>query len=73
MVHGEVTRGAKIIFYLKEEQSEFPEERRLKDLVCFLSGFIGFSIELHVEESKEKVVTDLGENQDDNRGGRYGG
>jgi molecular chaperone HtpG len=33
MVHGEVKRGTKIICYLKEDQSEFLEERRLKDLV----------------------------------------
>merc|ERR1712061_178134 len=33
MVHGEVKRGTKVICYLKEDQSEFLEERRLKDLV----------------------------------------
>jgi len=32
-VHGEVKRGTKVICYLKEDQSEFLEERRLKDLV----------------------------------------
>merc|ERR1712062_449482 len=30
MVHGEVKRGTKVICYLKEDQSEFLEERRLK-------------------------------------------
>ena len=29
MFRGEVKRGTKIIFYLKEDQSEFSEERRL--------------------------------------------
>ena len=33
LVHGEIKRGTKIICYLKEDQSEFLEERRLKDLV----------------------------------------
>ena len=28
MVHGEVKRGSKVICYLKEDQSEFLEERR---------------------------------------------
>merc|ERR1711899_613527 len=42
LVHGEIKRGTKIICYLKEEQSEF----------------IGFPIELYVEKSKEKEVTD---------------
>merc|ERR1712187_657307 len=38
--------------------SEFLEERRLKDLVKKHSEFIGFPIELYVEKSKEKEVTD---------------
>ena len=58
MVHGEVKRGTKIIGYLKEDQSEFLEERRLKDLVKKHSEFIGFPIELYVEKSKEKEVID---------------
>merc|ERR1712007_119554 len=57
-VHGEVKRGTKVICYLKEDQSEFLEERRLKDLVKKHSEFIGFPIELYVEKSKEKAVTD---------------
>ena len=60
MVHGEVKRGAKIIFYLKAEQFVFSEERRLKNLVKILLEFIGFPLELHVEKSKEKEVTDSG-------------
>merc|ERR1712038_1005813 len=54
-VHGEVKRGTKVICYLKEDQSEFLEERRLKDLVKKHSEFIGFPIELYVEKSKEKT------------------
>merc|ERR1711937_488479 len=60
-VHGEVKRGTKVICYLKEDQSEFLEERRLKDLVKKHSEFIGFPIELYVEKSKEKEVTDEAE------------
>ena len=52
LVHGEIKRGTKIICYLKEDQSEFLEERRLKDLVKKHSEFIGFPIELYVEKSK---------------------
>merc|ERR1711981_1027514 len=58
MVHGEVKRGTKVICYLKEDQSEFLEERRLKDLVKKHSEFIGFPIELFVEKSNEKEVTE---------------
>merc|ERR1712187_825105 len=45
LVHGEVKRGTKVICYLKEDQSEFLEERRLKDLVKKHSEFIGFPTE----------------------------
>merc|ERR1712037_362857 len=65
MVHGEVKRGTKVICYLKEDQSEFLEERRLKDLVKKHSEFIGFPIELYVEKSKEKEVTDSEEEKEE--------
>merc|ERR1719305_581098 len=58
MMHGDIKRGTKIILSLKEDQSEFLEERRLKDLVKKHSEFIGFPIELYVEKSSEKEVTD---------------
>ena len=54
-------------FYLKADQFEFSEERRLKDLVKVLPEFIGFPLELHVEESIEKAVTYLGENEEDKK------
>merc|ERR1711948_182067 len=64
LVHGEIKRGTKVICYLKEDQSEFLEERRLKDLVKKHSEFIGFPIELYVEKSKEKEVTDSEEDEE---------
>merc|ERR1711871_1151861 len=51
-------RGTAICLHMKEDQSEFLEERRLKDLVKKHSEFIGFPIELYVEKSNEKEVTD---------------
>jgi len=51
-----MSRGTKIILYLKEDQQEFLEERRLKDLVKKHSEFIGFPIELYVEKTTEKDV-----------------
>merc|ERR1711862_387208 len=67
MVHGEAKRGTKIICYLKEDQSEFLEERRLKDLVKKHSEFIGLPIELYVEKSKEKEVTDSEEEEEEKK------
>jgi len=56
--YGEVKRGSKIILHLKEDQAEYLEERRLKDLIKKHSEFIGFPIELYCEKSTEKEVTD---------------
>jgi len=53
-----MTRGTKIILSLKDDMSEYLEERRLKDLVKKHSEFIGFPISLLVEKSTEKEVTD---------------
>merc|ERR1711971_946368 len=60
-------RGTKVICYLKEDQSEFLEERRLKDLVKKHSEFIGFPIELYVEKSKEKEVTDSEDDEEEKK------
>lgn len=43
---------------------EFLEERRLKDLVKKHSEFISFPIELSVEKSTEKEVTDSDDEAD---------
>jgi len=56
--YGEIKRGTKIICQLKEDQTEFLEERRLKDLVKKHSEFIGFPISLYVEKTTEKEVSD---------------
>jgi molecular chaperone HtpG len=66
-VHGEVKRGTKIICFLKEDQTEFLEERRLKDLVKKHSEFIGFPIELYVEKSNEKEVTDSEDEEEEKK------
>ena len=53
-----IPRGTKIVLQLKEDQQEFLEERRLKDLCKKHSEFIGFPIELMVEKTTDKEVTD---------------
>jgi len=59
-----ITRGTKIILKLKDDMQEFLEERRLKDLVKKHSEFISFPIELQVEKSKEREVTDSDDDED---------
>jgi len=57
-IYGDLKRGTKIVCHLKEDMTEFLEERRLKDLVKKHSEFIGFPIELYKETTEEKDVTD---------------
>ena len=56
-----ITRGTKITLHMKEDQTEFVEERRLKDLIKKHSEFIGFPIKLLMEKSTEKEVTESDE------------
>merc|ERR1711991_387171 len=51
-------RGTKLVCHLKEDMSEYLEERRLKDLVKKHSEFIGYPIELYTEKTKEEEVSD---------------
>merc|ERR1712166_1448116 len=63
-----LSRGTKIVLHMKEDMSEYLEERRLKDLVKKHSEFISFPISLQVEKSEDKEVTDSddeGEKKDD--------
>jgi molecular chaperone HtpG len=54
----QLTRGTKIILHLKSDNLEFLEERRLKDLIKKHSEFISFPIELLIEKTTEKEVSD---------------
>jgi molecular chaperone HtpG len=53
-----MNRGTRIILHLKEDMSEYLEEKRVKDLVKKHSEFIGFPIKLYTEKTTEKEVTD---------------
>jgi len=59
-----ISRGTKIVLLLKEDMSEYLEERRLKDLIKKHSEFISFPIELMCEKSTDKEVTDSDEEEE---------
>ena len=60
-------RGTKITCYLKEDQLEYLEERRLKDLVKKHSEFINYPISLWTEKTVDKEVDDDDDDDDDEK------
>lgn len=57
--HGEpLGRGTKIILHIKEDQSEFLEENKIKEIVKKHSQFIGYPIKLVVEKEREKELSE---------------
>nr|ADG03469.1 heat shock protein 90 [Bemisia tabaci] len=57
--HGEpLGRGTKIIMHMKEDMTEFLEERKIKDIVKKHSQFIGYPIKLLVEKERDKELSE---------------
>jgi len=54
----EVKRGSKIVLYMKEDQSEFIEEKKVKEVVKKHSQFIGYPIKMLCQKEREKEVSD---------------
>merc|ERR1711972_1057194 len=53
-----IGRGTKIVLSLKSDNLEFAEEKKIKDLIKKHSEFISFPIELNVEKTTEKEISD---------------
>ncbi|XP_046412737.1 heat shock protein 83-like [Neodiprion fabricii] len=66
-------RGTKIVLHIKEDQAEYLEESKIKEIVKKHSQFIGYPIKLVVEKERDKELSEDeedepakdGENEDD--------
>merc|ERR1711872_402244 len=51
-------RGTKIVLHLKEDQADYVEEKKVKDVIKKHSQFIGYPIKLLAEKERDKEVSD---------------
>merc|ERR1719245_1591748 len=65
----DLKRGTEIILHMREDATDFVDEKKIKDLIKKHSEFIGFPISLYVtkEEEKEVEVSDDEEEEEEDK------
>jgi len=53
-----IGRGTRIVLHIKEDQAEYLEDKRVKEIVKKHSQFIGYPIKLFVEKERDKEIDD---------------
>jgi molecular chaperone HtpG len=65
-VNEDIGRGAWIKLHMREDMTEYLEEKKLKEVIKKHSQFIGYPLELQVEKEREKEVEKEDENEEEN-------
>merc|ERR1719290_894574 len=60
-----IGRGTKIVLHLKEDMTDYMEEKTVKDIVKKHSQFIGYPIKLLVEKERDKEISDDEDEEED--------
>ena len=64
----QLDRGTRIVIHLKEDQTDYLDEKKIKDTVKKHSQFIGYPIKLMVEKEKDVEISDDEEEEEKKEG-----
>lgn len=53
-----IGRGTKVILTMKEDQAEYVDEKKIKEVIKKHSQFIGYPIHLQVQKTRDKEISD---------------